>query len=171
MGALRRARADEATLENVRTLLKSPQDVVRATEDLLARHAALSRELEVLKREQAQHVKAALVASLEQRGGVHLLVAEVDLDAAAVKDLAFQLRAEHAPVLGVIGTRSEGKVALTVALSDDLVRERGLNATAIVKELSAHIQGGGGGQPFFATAGGKKPEGLEAALQHARGLL
>jgi alanyl-tRNA synthetase len=171
MGALRRARADEATLENVRTLLKSPQDVVRATEDLLARHAALSRELEVLKREQAQHVKAALVGSLEQRGGVHLLVAEVDLDAAAVKDLAFQLRAEHAPFLGVIGTRSEGKVALTVALSDDLVRERGLNATAIVKELSAHIQGGGGGQPFFATAGGKKPEGLEAALQHARGLL
>jgi alanyl-tRNA synthetase len=171
MGALQRAREDEAALDRIRTALKSPQDVVRATEDLLARTAAMARELEVLKREQARHVKADLVQRIEIRNGVHVLVAEVDLDAASVKDLAFQLRSEHAPFFGVLGSLAEGKVTLTVALSDDLVGGRGMNATGIVRDLARHIDGGGGGQPFFATAGGKKPEGLQAALQHARGLL
>jgi alanyl-tRNA synthetase len=145
--------------------------VVRATEDLLARTAAMARELEVLKREQARHVKADLLQRIEVRDGVHVLVAEVDLDAASVKDLAFQLRSEQAPFFGVLGSLAEGKVTLTVALSDDLVSGRGMNATGIVRDLARHIDGGGGGQPFFATAGGKKPEGLQAALQHARGLL
>ena len=171
MGALQRAREDEAALDRIRTALKSPQDVVRATEDLLARTAAMARELEVLKREQARHVKAALLQRIEVRDGVHVLVAEVDLDAASVKDLAFQLRSEQAPFFGVLGSLAEGKVTLTVALSDDLVGGRGMNATGIVRDLARHIDGGGGGQPFFATAGGKKPEGLQAALQHARGLL
>ena len=171
MGALQRAREDEAALERIRTALKSPQDVVRATEDLLARTAAMARELEVLKREQARHVKADLLQRIEVRDGVHVLVAEVDLDAASVKDLAFQLRSEQAPFFGVLGSLAEGKVTLTVALSDDLVSGRGMNATGIVRDLARHIDGGGGGQPFFATAGGKKPEGLQAALQHARGLL
>ena len=171
MGALQRAREDEAALERIRTALKSPQDVVRATEDLLARTAAMARELEVLKREQARHVKADLLQRMEVRDGVHVLVAEVDLDAASVKDLAFQLRSEQAPFFGVLGSLAEGKVTLTVALSDDLVSGRGMNATGIVRDLARHIDGGGGGQPFFATAGGKKPEGLQAALQHARGLL
>ncbi len=171
MGALQRAREDEAALDRIRTALKSPQDVVRATEDLLARTAAMARELEVLKREQARHVKAALLQRIEVRDGVHVLVAEVDLDAASVKDLAFQLRSEQAPFFGVLGSLAEGKVTLTVALSDDLVSGRGMNATGIVRDLARHIDGGGGGQPFFATAGGKKPEGLQAALQHARGLL
>jgi len=171
MGALQRAREDEAALDRIRTALKSPQDVVRATEDLLARAAAMARELEVLKREQARHVKADLLQRIEVRDGVHVLVAEVDLDAASVKDLAFQLRSEQAPFFGVLGSLAEGKVTLTVALSDDLVGGRGMNATGIVRDLARHIDGGGGGQPFFATAGGKKPEGLQAALQHARGLL
>jgi alanyl-tRNA synthetase len=171
MGALQRAREDEAALDRIRTALKSPQDVVRATEDLLARTAAMARELEVLKREQARHVKADLLQRIEVRDGVHMLVAEVDLDAASVKDLAFQLRSEQAPFFGVLGSLAEGKVTLTVALSDDLVSGRGMNATGIVRDLARHIDGGGGGQPFFATAGGKKPEGLQAALQHARGLL
>ena len=134
MGALQRAREDEAALDRIRTALKSPQDVVRATEDLLARTAAMARELEVLKREQARHVKAALLQRIEVRDGVHVLVAEVDLDAASVKDLAFQLRSEQAPFFGVLGSLAEGKVTLTVALSDDLVSGRGMNATGIVRE-------------------------------------
>jgi len=89
------------------------------------------------------------------------------LDGKSVKDLAFQLKAEHAPFFGVIGSTHGGKVTLTVAISDDVVAGKGLHAGNLVRQLSAHIGGGGGGQASYATAGGGNRDGLAQAISEA----
>ncbi len=99
------------------------------------------------------------------------MATEVDLDAGGMKDLACRLREQHPDLLMVLGSRQEVKGLLAVFVGDNLVSGMGLKATEIIKQLSAHIKGGGGGQPFYATAGGKDPGGLKAALEAAGKLL
>ncbi|MFN2422354.1 MAG: DHHA1 domain-containing protein, partial [Cryomorphaceae bacterium] len=129
--------------------------------------ASLGKELEALRREQAKAVKRDLIASVKSVGGVNFIAAKVDMDAASIKDVAFQLRAETERLFLVLATAEKGKATLSVALSDDLVKNDGMNAGKIVRELASLIKGGGGGQPFFATAGGKDPSGIAAALAKA----
>ena len=85
--------------------------------------------------------------------------------------MAFQLKAEHAPFLGVFAIKNGPKANISVAISDDVIADKGLKAGDIVKELSQCIRGGGGGQPMFASAGGSYPEGIKEALSKAEGLL
>jgi alanyl-tRNA synthetase len=99
--------------------------------------------------------------------GMNALGATVELDGKSVKDLAFQLKAEHAPFFGVIGSNHGGKVTLTVAISDDVVASKGLHAGNLVRQLAAHIDGGGGGQASYATAGGSNRDGLAQAISEA----
>ena len=120
---------------------------------------------------EAAAVKSDLASSLDTINGINTFIGEIPLDAGAIKDIAFQLKNEKAPFFGVIGSQVSGKVTLTVAISDDLVSGKDLHAGNIVRNLAKHIQGGGGGQPFFATAGGKNPDGLGAAFEEAKGLL
>ena len=95
----------------------------------------------------------------------------VDLDAAAQKDLAFNLGQNVDDLFLIFGSSHEGKALLTCYISEGLVSRKSLNAGQVVRELGKLIQGGGGGQAFFATAGGKKPEGLEEALSAARKMI
>jgi len=88
-----------------------------------------------------------------------------------MKDLAFRMREEHKDLLLVLGARHDGKALLAVMVGDDLQASRGLKATEVIKQLAPEIQGGGGGQAFYATAGGKDPSGLERALRKAESLL
>jgi len=92
----------------------------------------------------------------------------VDIDAAYVKDLAFAIRNEVTDLFLVLGNVSDDKANLTLMISDNLVEEMKWNASQIIRELAKEIQGGGGGQNYFATAGGKKPEGLESAFEKAK---
>ena len=100
-----------------------------------------------------------------------MIAAEVELDAGGMKDLAFRMREDHKDLLLVLGARHDGKALLAVMVGDDLQKSRGLKATDIIKQLASEIQGGGGGQAFYATAGGKDPSGLERALRKAESLL
>ena len=147
--------------------LKNPREPMKALDNLIAENASLGKELEALRREQAKAVKRDLIASVKSVGGVNFIAAKVDMDAASIKDVAFQLRAETERLFLVLATAEKGKATLSVALSDDLVKNDGMNAGNIVRELASLIKGGGGGQPFFATAGGKDPSGIAAALAKA----
>lgn len=100
--------------------------------------------------------------------GVNIISEKIDIDnAALIKDLAFQLKAEVENLYLVLGAEIEGKPNLTVMISENLVTEKGLNASQIVREAGREIKGGGGGQPFYATAGGKDSSGIQAAIEKA----
>ncbi|MGB0510206.1 MAG: DHHA1 domain-containing protein, partial [Flavobacteriales bacterium] len=87
-----------------------------------------------------------------------------------IKDIAFQLKAEAAPLYAVFGSRAGGKPTITCLITEELAKEKEWNAGQLVREWGRHIQGGGGGQPFFATAGGKNADGIPAALDAAKAL-
>jgi alanyl-tRNA synthetase len=157
----------EAQLNTIREKLKT-SDVGKAIDQLLDAKAAMEKELETYKLAHMARVKKELLDTAERVGDVFFISRKVELDGDAVKDLVFQMRRELSPAMIVLGTAENTKATLSVALSDELVQNYGLNAVAVVRELSTFIQGGGGGQPFYATAGGKNPEGLDAALAKAR---
>ncbi|MFM1999797.1 MAG: hypothetical protein RL204_1744, partial [Bacteroidota bacterium] len=151
-------------LESLRQLLKS-KDILKSVSDLQQKNNDLARQVEKLNKEKAQNVKKELASKFTEVKGVQLLVEKVDLEAAEIKDIAFQLKGEKDNMIAVFGSESGGKPTITVVISEELVKSKNLNASAIVRELAKDINGGGGGQAFFATAGGSKPEGLATALQ------
>ncbi len=169
--ALETAQAERQTIEQVKELLKAPKDITKAIGDLLNKQQMLLKEQEANKAQAAQAAKKELASNLEQINGVNTFIGELPLDTGAIKDIAFQLKAENAPFFGVFASRTGGKPTISVAISDDVVREKGLNAGAIIREIAVHIKGGGGGQPFFATAGGKDESGIPAALDAAKKLV
>ncbi len=155
------------TLHEVRALLKNPSELSKAVADLVEKNAQLSRELESFKKQQAKAIRTELAAQFTEVNGVQFLAARVDLGPAEIKDIAFSFRSEKANMFAVFGSAAEGKPTITCVISDDLVAARELNAGAVVRELAKSIQGGGGGQAFFATAGGKDPNGLDEAIKKA----
>ncbi|NEN22941.1 alanine--tRNA ligase [Cryomorpha ignava] len=156
-------------LSEIKGLLKSPGNPSKSIKDILESQQKLTKEIEQLHREKAGSLKDGLVKSIQKINGINFIAAEVDLDAALIKDLAFQLRKERAPLFLVLATAEKEKATISVALSDELVNQ--FNAGNIVRELSTFIQGGGGGQAFFATAGGKNPAGVDQALNRAKEIL
>ena len=147
--------------------LKHPQDPIKAIISLQAENALLKKEIEKLSKLQIQAVKQELQSQLKSVNGIDFLAAEVDLTPPAIKDLAFELGQGKNNTFLVLVTRKGGKPVISCYISKELVAERLLNAGAVVKDLGKHIQGGGGGQPFFATAGGKNTDGISAVLAAA----
>ncbi len=154
-------------LREVRNLLKNPKDLGKSIISLLQQNQQLQKEVETLVREKAKGLQSELLGKMKDVNGVNFLAERVDLDAGAIKDLAFQLKGKTENLFMVLGSESKGKATLTVMISDNLVKSKGLNAGTIVRELAKEIKGGGGGQPFFATAGGKNAGGIPAALGKA----
>lgn len=105
---------------------------------------------------------------MEDINGVHFLAKKLDLDAAGIKDLSFEMGNNKDNLFMLFGTEQNGKALLSCYISKELVAKKNLNAGTIVRELGKFIQGGGGGQPFFATAGGKNPEGIDKALAQVK---
>ena len=169
--ALQAMNSERTALQAIKSLLKAPANIEKAVEDLLTKHSSLQKELDAVKQKEAAAAKSDLASNLDVVNGINTFIGEMPLDAGAIKDIAFQLKNEKAPFFGVFGSQVGGKVTLTVAISDDLVSGKDLHAGNIVRNLAKHIQGGGGGQPFFATAGGKNPDGVGAAFEEAKGLL
>ena len=165
--AMEAQRHERSQLQGIRTLLKGAADPAQAISDLLKSNAKMSKDIEAFQREAAGNVKGDLISGLQTINGIQVSGAILDLDAKNIKDLAFQLKAEHAPFFGVFGSKAGGKVTLSIAISDDVVEKHDLHAGNLVRELAPHIGGGGGGQAFFATAGGKNAEGLQAAIDAA----
>ncbi|PKD21067.1 alanine--tRNA ligase [Salegentibacter salinarum] len=164
------ANQDEV-LQQIKAELKNAKDPVKAVNTLQEENAILKKKVEALLRDKAKNLKSELKSEISEINGVNFLAKRVDLDAGGIKDLAFQLGDEFENLFLLFGTEHNGKALLSCYISKNLAREKDLHAGKIVKELGKFIQGGGGGQPFFATAGGKKPEGINEALQEAASYL
>jgi alanyl-tRNA synthetase len=131
-------------------------------------NSAILKSLEKLKRQEADGVGEELKEKIENINGVSCLIERVDLDADSIKNIGFKLKKENDNLFMVLGSAINGKAMLTVIISDDLIKERDLDASKIIRELATEIQGGGGGQPFYATAGGKNVDGIDSALEKAK---
>ena len=158
-------------LEDVKSILKNPQDTVKAVSSLQEENSELKKQVEQLLKDKAKHLKAELKQELETINGINVLAKELDLDAGSMKDLAFEIGGEVDNLFLVFGSNHNGKALLSCYISKNLVTEKDLNAGKIIRDLGKHIQGGGGGQPFFATAGGKNPDGISAALQASKDII
>ena len=157
--------AAEDTLTSLGEALHNSQ-VETAVRKMIESNDALSKEVESMRREQVAQWAEKIAASTPVREGMQLIAMQTDRRADFIKDLAYNLRSRSPQLVFVVGTVSEGKPSLTVMLGEEIT-SRGVNAGAVVREAAKLMQGGGGGQAFFATAGGKNPDGLQAAIDKA----
>ncbi|WP_025762164.1 alanine--tRNA ligase [Dyadobacter tibetensis] len=169
--ALQILREQEEKLNQIKELLKNPSDVIKALETLLEERSSLQKKVSALQNEKLQSVKENLLANAEKFQAFTLIVAQIEVPSAdALKQLSFELKDQIEDLIVVLGTVINEKPQLSVYISENLVANANLNAGKIVKDLAKEIKGGGGGQPFFATAGGSDATGLSVALEKARGL-
>jgi alanyl-tRNA synthetase len=157
--------AAEDTLRGVGEALNNSQ-VLQAVRKMVESNDTLAKEVEAMRREQVNQWAEKIAASTPERDGMQLFVLQTDRRPDFVKDLAYGLRQRSRKLVFVVGTIHEGKPLLTVMLGDEIAAA-GVNAGAVVREAAKLMQGGGGGQAFFATAGGKNPDGLHAAIDKA----
>ncbi|WP_298426649.1 alanine--tRNA ligase [uncultured Kordia sp.] len=152
----------------IKDVLNNPKDAVKAVVDLKEDNAKLRKEIESLLKDKSKNLKGDLKNQLEEINGVNFLAQKVDLDQNGIKNLAFELGGEMDNLFLFFATANENKVMLTCYISKDLVAARGYDAGKVVRELGKLIHGGGGGQPFFATAGGKNPGGIPKAIERVK---
>lgn len=160
------------TLKEIRQLLKNPAEPVKSVQNLLDERSKLEKQLESFKKEQSKSLKSSLAKMSKKSGGINIIAQVIEAESVdLLKDLSYQLKNEINNLVLVLGTKVQGKAFLCVAVSDNLVKEKGLKANEIIKAISGYIEGGGGGQDFLATAGGKNPDGLEKAIKAAREII
>jgi len=157
----------ENTLAELKETLKNPQDILKSIVSLQDENAKLKKQIEQLLREKAKNLKSELALELQEVNGIKFLAKQVDLNPEGAKDLAYELGNLGDNLFLVLATTDENKPMLTCYISKELVASKNLNAGQVVRELGKYIQGGGGGQPFFATAGGKNVDGIKEALEKA----
>ena len=158
--------AVQDTIDDLKALFNNAPDLKAAIAKYIDENAGLKKQMEAFMKEKEAAVKAKLIESAKEIHGVKVIKAVLPMPADAVKNIAFQLKGQITENLFVvIGSVHDDKPLLTVAMSDDQVKA-GLNAGQLVREAAKLIQGGGGGQPHFATAGGQNTDGLRAAVDN-----
>lgn len=158
-------------LQQVNSLMKNPQDLPKAVTQLQTENLSLKKELNELRKLKSQILVQEAQTEIQQHKGIAFLAKAIDLDAQAIKDLAFELGKSRDDLFLVLGSTKGDKPILSCYISKKLVSEKAMDAGKVVRELGQYIQGGGGGQPFFATAGGKNPAGIPQALKAAIDLI
>lgn len=157
--------AQQDILTEVKSLFNNTPNLTQALRKFFEENAEMKKTVEEYVKEKTVQIKDALIKKKQVINGIDFYVLNGPFPAEVVKDIAFQIKGQFAANTAFVGaTEYEGKPLLTVMLSDDLVKDQGLNASQLVRDAAKHIQGGGGGQPHFATAGGKNTEGLTKAL-------
>jgi alanyl-tRNA synthetase len=155
-------------LNDIKALLDTPNDLMRSVASLADQNAALQKKVEEFNRQEVKRMKNDLKANIVEKSGVNFIAEKVTADSTAViKDLAFQLKNEIENLFLALGAEIHGKAHIAIMISENLVKEKNLHAGKIVKELAKEIGGGGGGQPFFATAGGTNTAGILKVLEKA----
>jgi len=145
------------------------KDLVKAVKNMVDENSQLSKQVERFQKNMLGVIAKTLEDKMERIGDATLIISKVDIDTPSqLRDLAFRTRSRYPKVCLILGAEVDGKAHLAIMLSDNVQERYSLNATSMIREISGEIQGGGGGQPFFATAGGKNPAGIEAALEKAR---
>ena len=157
----------ENTLGDIKEALKNPQDALKAVVSLQEDNTKLRKQVEQLLKEKAKNLKGELASQLQEINGVQFLATQVNLNPEGAKDLAYELGTLGTNLFLLLATAEDDKPMLTCYISKELAAEKNLNAGQVVRELGKYIQGGGGGQPYFATAGGKNVAGIKDALGKA----
>jgi alanyl-tRNA synthetase len=157
----------EKDLDAIKETLKNPQDTLKSVVSLQDDNAKLKKQIEQLIKEKAKGLKGELASKLQDINGIKFLAIQVDLNTESAKDLAYELGTLGTNLFLVLATAEDDKPMLSCYISKELVAAKSLNAGTVVRELGKYIQGGGGGQPFFATAGGKNVAGIKEALEKA----
>ncbi len=159
-------------VHQLKELLKNPKDIGKSIETLLEENNKLKKEIEKSVLEKSSGLKNELAKKVQATNGINFIAEKVALpNADAIKNLAYQLKDIVSDLFLVLAADIDGKPNLTVMISENLVKDKGLHAGNIVKELAKEIKGGGGGQPFFATAGGSDASGLDKALEKAKSFI
>ncbi|HEY9005366.1 MAG TPA: alanine--tRNA ligase [Ohtaekwangia sp.] len=165
-------RNEIALLDEVRALLKNPKDLLTSLKNLSEEKHALEKKIEVFNQEKANLIKDELVRKAVKSNGYHLILEKVSVpNADALKNIAYALRNQFDDLLLILAADVESKPQVTVMIGEKLAQTNQYHAGNLVKELAKEIDGGGGGQPFFATAGGKNLNGLDAVIEKARKLI
>jgi alanyl-tRNA synthetase len=161
----------EDLIGGLKEIFKNQKDLVKSAQALVDEKKALENQIDEMKREKVAAMKYDLKNQAVNINGVNFIATKLDGDAQTAKDLAFQMKDIVDNLFLVVGNENDGKANLTVLISEDLAKTKGLNAGQIIREIAKEIQGGGGGQPHFATAGGKNPAGIEKAFEKARAMV
>ncbi len=155
----------EDMLRTVKSFFNNAKDLQGVIQKYIEEHDTMKKEIESFQQQRVQALSKELVSKARTVNGVTVVTGQYDMMPNAAKDLVFKVRElQSENLLCVVGTVFDGKPMLNVMLSDDLVKDHGLNAGQLVREAAKLMQGGGGGQPHFASAGGKNPDGLSAAI-------
>jgi len=157
-----------AILDEIREVVKNVKDPVKGAKSLIEENKILIKKMDELNRYRLDALKSELLANAEVINKVRFIAARLDLDAKSAKDIAFSLNDQPGSLFVVFVTTTDDKVNLSLMLSDDLVKDKGMHAGKLVKELAKEINGGGGGQPHFASAGGTNAKGIPTVLEKAR---
>lgn len=161
-----------AQLHEVKNLLKSPKDIAASVQTLIEEKHVLEKKLEILNQERANQIKDVLAGKANKSNGHTLILEKVTVpNADALKNIAYALRNQYDDLLMILAADVEGKPQVSVMIGEKLMQSNKFHAGNMVKELAKEIDGGGGGQPFFATAGGKNLSGLDAVLEKAKQLI
>jgi len=160
------------TLKEIERTFKSNQNLLKNIEALISENSEMKKGLEAFQKDQLKLVKNALKSEISETKGVNFISKKMNVKSAGdIKDIAFSLKSEVENLVFIAGADLGGKANLTIMFSDNLVKEFDLNAGAIVREAAKEIKGGGGGQAFFASAGGKDPQGLDSAINTAKKMI
>ncbi len=156
------------TLDGIKSLFKNQKNLKQSVQALLDENSKLHKQIEAFQKEKSKGLKSELLKKSVEVNGINVIAEQIEVDSAqSIKDIAFQLKGEMDNLFLVLGSKINDKANIAVMISDNLVQEKELHAGKIIKEISKEIQGGGGGQAFFATAGGKNPEGIKNAIEKA----
>jgi alanyl-tRNA synthetase len=151
---------------------ENQKNLVKAVRSVLDEHSELAKKVGKFQKNMLGVIAKTLENQMEKLGDIALISSRVELDnPGLMKDLAFQTRSRYPNICLILGAEVDGKAHLAIMLSESAIENYGLNASTMIREVSREIQGGGGGQPFFATAGGKNPAGIDAALANAEKII
>jgi alanyl-tRNA synthetase len=146
--------------------LKNPNEPLKGIQSLLDEKNALQQQLEQFLTEKASIIREQLKSKAVSLNGMNVICEKIELSSAdAIKGLSFDLRNQIENLVLLLGAEVDGKPHLSLIVSDNLVKEKNINASNLIRNIAKEIQGGGGGQPFYATAGGKNSNGLDAAIK------
>ena len=154
--------------KEIKKVLQNTKDPLKSITTIQEENSDLKKQIQTLLKEKGKNLKTDLKNDISEMNGVNFLAKQVDLDANGIKDISFELGGEFDNLFLLLGTNQNGKALLSCYISKGLVTSKNLDAGKIIRELGKYIKGGGGGQPFFATAGGKNPDGLSEALSKGK---
>ena len=155
-------------LKEIKTVFKNPKDTLQSVLSLQDENSKLKKQIESLMKEKAKLVTGNLANQIKVINSVNFLATSLDLDPKSIKDLMFDLGNKTKDLFFIVGSKNGEKAMLSCYISKNLVESKGLHAGTVVRELGKFINGGGGGQAFFATAGGKNIDGIDTALEKAK---